>query len=214
MNEDLEYLKNYLDFLKIIRDTREKTDGENYSIENFTLLEKYNISPKDLDIQLKRLENQGIIKIVDEYTIENDLIDYLVTKYILTFNEKKFQKLLSDTEDELYGKKPIAKIQENESDFFNISTGRGLIKNKTFRLLKSSLPYMIFSSLCTNDKKLSRSEVIKIMNLPMDERFRTTNTMSINTQTKQIRKTTGLNENELVLNGGDVILTHKLKIKS
>lgn len=98
-------------------------------------------------------------------------------------------------------------IKENT---FNTETGRGNIKGKTIKLKVGFDPYKIFNELCSSGFRLDRNKVLEILELT--NATKSVATIDIDTCVKQIRNSTGFSKEELSNNGGNIVLTAKLKV--
>lgn len=96
---------------------------------------------------------------------------------------------------------------DHRKHWFNPLTGRGVIKSKTFRLMQDKPNFIIFNALL-NSNLLKRNKVIKLLGLEEEtgEQPTSWNSEKINQCIKELRKTTGLDKDELILNGGNIRL--------
>jgi len=112
--------------------------------------------------------------------------------------------------------KPIEKItakdeEPKKDNWYSTRSGIGKIKGKIFKLRSGKSQQNLFNQLIDKGK-LPREEIVEILHLQEESSnaIRSVNTLEINKFVKRIRNTTGLNTEELVQNGGNVILDVKI----
>jgi hypothetical protein len=125
---------------------------------------------------------------------------------------------LADAAERIKAKKQPEEGKQTESQekWYAPESGAGFIKGKNFNLTEGKDKYKLFNRLVTA-KKLSRPEVISILELPNeqgDKTNRSLNTYKINEVVKELRKTTRLDKTEIINNGGNITLLAELEIKS
>lgn len=95
---------------------------------------------------------------------------------------------------------------------YNEKTGIGHIGNKKFKFKDHKPEYRIFAKLYENmNKKLNRYDVLELAHFyeegeDINPARRNAETETINTVAKEIRKRTGLNTEQLVMNNGNLTL--------
>ena len=107
MNEDYNFLKLELCFLKALKEAREDTGDGLFYIDNFTLFEKFNIPLDDIKPLLEKTENQGVLKIISKNNESNEFVEYLIQHYIVQFDDEKLKKQIVDINDKITGKVQI-----------------------------------------------------------------------------------------------------------
>lgn len=119
MKEDYNFLKLKLSFLEALEKARGDIKDGTYCIGNFELYEKHNIELDDIENLIKKAENDGIFEIISEKDLDNDFVEYPTKGYELSFDEKKFQKVLINTRDKLSGKIKLHYDESSSTLFIN-----------------------------------------------------------------------------------------------
>lgn len=119
MKEDYNFLKLKLSFLEALEKARGDIKDGTYCIGNFELYEKYNIEFDDIENLIKKTENGGILKIISENDLDNDFVEYPTKGYELSFDEKKFQKVLGGIRDKLSGEIKLHYDEPSSTLFIN-----------------------------------------------------------------------------------------------
>lgn len=195
-----EYFRKVLGFLILIK--KEAMLSAN-NIVNFDCTpERHSFGYEEWHLLVNNLVSKEIIKYQPSRNMDfiitafgkNGPMDYATAKV----NVDKLSEYIENLEKTFSSEKPI-------TDWYSPASGEGFIKEKGFKLFSGKLTHKLFSALA-NEKCLERSVVSKILN--------SNDTDQINLVVKRIRKTTGLDNKEIVLSGGNIVLKRKITIKS
>jgi len=109
-------------------------------------------------------------------------------------------------EDPQLANEPISKI--SPETYYSARTGRGSKDGKTIRFVKNKKPFSLFNALLkARNNELVRSSVMEVLGLKSSDN-NTFIARTISDVVCQIRKTTHLSQEELVLNNGDITLSY------